>query len=99
MVVRSTKGGAQVTLNDGAVRTSPLCHKRTRAALMLAVAAALTACVGHPGPVVAGSAAQGQPVAELMEQALVPGLQMAVVDNGKIEVLPFGVADVQTRAR
>jgi CubicO group peptidase (beta-lactamase class C family) len=32
----------------------------------------------------------------MMEQALVPGLQMAVIERGQIRVLPFGEADVQS---
>jgi len=36
-------------------------------------------------------------VPALMREALVPGLQMAFIDGRNIKVLPFGMADVQTR--
>jgi len=32
----------------------------------------------------------------MMEQALVPGLQVAIIDHGQIRVLSFGVADIQS---
>jgi CubicO group peptidase (beta-lactamase class C family) len=48
----------------------------------------------------AGDAERNSPltanVSGMMEQALVPGLQMAVIDHRQIRVLPFGVADVQS---
>lgn len=38
-------------------------------------------------------------VPSLMEEALVPGLQMAVISDGIVEVLPFGIRDAQSGAR
>jgi CubicO group peptidase (beta-lactamase class C family) len=37
-------------------------------------------------------------VPPLMEEALVPGLQMAIIANGRIDVTPFGIRDVGTGA-
>ena len=56
-----------------------------------------TACVTPLASVVENSSAIASTVPKLMEQALVPGLQTAVVESGRINVLPFGVADVQSR--
>lgn len=38
-------------------------------------------------------------ITKLMEEALVPGVQIAVVENGRIGVQSFGVADVQSGRR
>ena len=37
-------------------------------------------------------------VPQLMDQAIVPGMQIAVISEGKIETRSFGVRDVQTGA-
>lgn len=36
-------------------------------------------------------------VPQLMQDALVPGLQVALITDGRVEVLPFGMADVRSR--
>ena len=68
----------------------------TRATLMLmgfaAVAAPLNANQMRSAP--KGSA--HQPVPKLMDEAIVPGVQIAVIKNGRIRVQSFGIADVRS---
>ena len=71
----------------------------TRATLMLmgfaAVAAPLNANQMRSAP----KRSAHQPVPKLMDEAIVPGVQIAVIKNGRIRVQSFGVADVRSGRR
>jgi CubicO group peptidase (beta-lactamase class C family) len=56
------------------------------------------ACASVPTPAGKDEAASMRSTPQLMEAALVPGLQIATIRNERIEVFPFGVADMQSRS-
>ena len=72
----------------------------TRATLMLmgfaAVAEPLNANQMRIAPI---KRLAHQPVPKLMDDAIVPGVQIAVIENGRIRVQSFGVADVGSGRR
>jgi CubicO group peptidase (beta-lactamase class C family) len=54
------------------------------------------ACVAAPTPDSNRAAVPPPDVPKIMKEALVPGLQMAVIERGKVRLFSYGVADVQT---
>lgn len=72
---------------------------RIRAAAGVLLMMLPMACASVPEPTSKNSQAWAQQVPRLMDEALVPGLQMAIIDKGRVQVLPFGIADVQTGRR
>jgi CubicO group peptidase (beta-lactamase class C family) len=67
------------------------------AALLLSACATPASVPGAP-PASAARAAALRRIPALMDEALVPGLQVAVISDGRVEVHNFGVRDVQTGA-
>lgn len=55
------------------------------------------ACAAAPGPAASGMAVPSRDLPRIMAEALVPGLQVAVIDHRRVRVSGFGVADVQSR--
>lgn len=74
------------------------CSKRlTFAVVALAPLAGLvSACASTSRETAPSSLAVYRAVPQLMHEALVPGLQMATIKQGRIQVLAFGVANVQS---